>query len=149
MASSNKSQALELKPLPSAIFPCSSGSVNELEATVGLVVALSCLHFTFLHHSPIHFLIPNFSHCYGSQNMPPPLPTATPTAPAPGHAAHKMAGDLGDPVVVLHDRGVMEANKSNPCILVNTLKQFKDFRPSYMSLQLSSQLIAITKQVAG
>jgi len=41
-------------------------------------------------------------------------------------------------VVVLCDRGVTEANKSNPRTLVNALKQFKDLKPGHMCNQLTS-----------
>ena len=74
----------------------------------------------------------------------PPLLTSIPTAPAPGCATCEMAVDQGHLVAVLCDRGVMEANRSNPHILVNALKQFKDFRLGYLFQQLSGQLTAIT-----
>ena len=59
--------------------------------------------------------------------------------------ARRTAVDQGDPVAVLHDKGVTEANKSDLQVLVNALKLFKDFKASYHGQATCSQILTITK----
>ena len=76
--------------------------------------------------------------------MPPP--TSTPGAPTQGRAARRTAVDQGDPVAVLCNKGVTEANKSDLHVLVNALKSLKDvFKAGYHGQAICSQTLAITK----
>ena len=58
-------------------------------------------------------------------------------------------GDNGNPVFVLHEKGITEAHKASPQALVNALKQFGDYRKENKQLlinqAMATQLIAITK----
>ena len=75
--------------------------------------------------------------------MPPP--TSTPSAPVQGHVACRTVVDQGNPVAVLHDKGVMETNKSDPQVLVNALRLFKDLKASYLAQTTCNQIITITQ----
>ena len=80
----------------------------------------------------------------------PPLASPSPgLAPAMRTMGRKSPApaDQGDPVALLHDWGINEANKLNPGALVKALASFKDFKKNNkfnMTLKWARQLTAIT-----
>ena len=77
-------------------------------------------------------------------------PSSTPTAPTQASTQRNQPGvDNGNPVSVLCEKGIMEANKASPRALVNVLKQFgnyqKDNKQLFINQTMATQLIAITK----
>ena len=77
-------------------------------------------------------------------------PSSTPTAPPQASTQRNQPGvDNGNPVSVLREKGITEANKASPRALVNVLKQFGNYRKDNKQLlinqPMATQLIAITK----
>src|SRR6266481_2865036 len=77
-----------------------------------------------------------------------PLTTQSLAAPTTGsHRVSPSPTDLGDPVPILKDRGITEANKGDLRALVDVLISFKDFKKdSKYSIghEWARQLVAVT-----
>ena len=82
-----------------------------------------------------------------------PLAAPTPTStlgPPPISTNHRspLPGDLGDPVALLHDRGINDLNCLDLRAQANILKSFNNFKKnsSYnISLSYTIQLVVVTK----
>ena len=77
-------------------------------------------------------------------------PSSTPAAPTQASTQRNQPRvDNGNPVSVLREKGITEANKASPRALVNVLKQFGDYQKDNKQLlinqTMATQLITITK----